>query len=458
MSAIGGVGSNNVNVVLNSSEPIASEDKSTNGAEEKKAAKLGQVPVGSNSMGDEFDISHHSAEARNMYVDEYGVSRLSNHSATRTRSSIGHDDAYFKTDGKISNPAVAKNSLGGYAVNSDGDVVRVQTHGGQAVSDLITGISVNEGSLIDAKNGGLFDGRSAGGEISLERATANIRFGRFMFDGTHNFSSYLGNNLGDMAGANFGSVRYLFAPSNLFQGAVGLTTGQLEDGTSLTAIGGHANSHFFDTVVPLPKNKGDLTVSLDAQSKMALPLIESGDLSNDMTLSSLITLGTEYKLPNDIIFGTKFNANMDFAHLMNDSSNLPITSFAEFSTAYSGSFFDIGANLYVPLTVFDESFSDKITWNVQGGVGTSIGINGTRAGLSASVSGRFDKPSVSKVAVNADFSFLSAGLTVSGIDTNDISVGVNAKVSLTMPTFLALTALTGWAGVGVERKRGQFSD
>ncbi len=459
MSAISGVSSNNVNMIIANSETVATDaaddsSKEVKGKYDVTYSGVGQVPVASNKFGlttlSNEHINPNSAEARNIWADEFHTSTLSGHSATRLRSSIGHDDAYFKTDGKISNPAVGKDNLSGYDVNTaddkssspNGNNIRVKTHGGQEMTDYIAGTSVREGELMnfaDGSSGGL----SVGAEMSNEMIGGSIRYGNIMVDGRYNFADGLGlgTQMGDMAGAGVGSLRYLFAPNKLLQGAVGVTAGHADDG-GIFALGGHANSHFFDGVAHT--KLGDLQFSVDAQNKFVLPFKmgegQDGDFLKNMSLSSLLTVGAEYHANEDWTFGTKLNSNIDFAHMLNDISELPITNFAEISAAYSHSHFDLAGNIYVPLSVFDDNFANHVTWNVQGGFGMNIFDGFTRAGLSASVSGNMEDFSVSKVSVNADFSALSAGVTVSGIDTGDLSVGVNAKLNMTFASMVALWA------------------
>ncbi len=408
----------------------------------------GQIPTASNQFGhastNSTSINPSSAEARNIFADEYGISQLTGHSATRTRQSIGHDDAYFKTDGKIANPAADQKNMVSYDVNADGSVIKTQTHGSREINDLITGTSVKEHKIEADESGFAF---STDAEISREMVGFNYRYGHIMVDGHHYFDSGIfgtGTNMGDMAGSNVGSVRYLFAPSSLFQGAVGVTAGNMPGKEAgILALGGHANSHFFDTDF----GKDNVRFSLDAQSKLAVPVIGNGSVLNDLTLSSLVTAGVEYDLNSDITLGAKMNSNIDFAHALNDISELPITNFLEMSAGYNHSHFDVGANIYIPLTVFDDSFSDHITWNLQGGVGTNIFWGATRAGISASLSGNLENPSLSKISVNGDIGIFSAGVNLSGIDTGDISLGVNAKVSLNFPSMIGTGLVQHFLGI-----------
>ena len=150
MSAINTVNNNafalNNNVAF--TEPPAGEAAPSQEAK----TPIGQKPVASNSWGtDTYDnkINPLSAEARNIAADEHKTYNLNGgFSATRTRSSIGHDDAYFKTMAPVSSPAVNNGDLGGYDVHIDGSSTKVATHGGQELTDYISGLSVKEGSLI----------------------------------------------------------------------------------------------------------------------------------------------------------------------------------------------------------------------------------------------------------------------------------------------------------------------
>ncbi len=443
MSGIGGV-SNYINSVVNNDNSVVDvKNAKTSKDEEVSAKKVGHEPVATlrNPIynGDEYEPDMRSAEARNVIVDEYQTSYLNGHyGAGRTRASVAHDDTYFKTSGKADNPAIKKSDIGGYEVNTNSGNgpspragnVKVQTRGGQELTDYISGTSIKEGELF--MGSGMLSGfdLSSSVEVSNEMVGANVRFANLMLDGRINYAD--DNGMGD---SYMASARYLFAPSNLFSGAAGVTVGSAPDmdgGKGIVGFGGHANSHFLDATVPVKGDRGEVKFSVDAQSKLSVPIMFGGDdkssVLNNMSMSSLLTAGVQYDINDELSFGAKYNSNIDFAHMLN-SGELPITRFAEVSAAYGRSNFDVGANVYIPLTVYDDSFSDKLTWNVQGGYNIGLGDD-AKIGLSASVSGHFDT-GVSKVGGDVHFGAISAGVSVDGIDSGDLSLGLNARVDLT---------------------------
>ncbi len=456
MSAINAINNNaftlNNNVAL--AEPLANEEAPIKEAK----TPLGQKPVASNSWGtDTYDnkINPLSAEARNIAADEHQTYNLNGgFSATRTRSSIGHDDAYFKTLAPVNSPAVNNGDFGGYDVHIDGSSTKVATHGGQELGDYISGISVREGSLIGSdKAGAAF---SNGISWNNEALSAAIRLNSFMLDGRYNFrpgeeSGALSSNMGTLGGSGFGSLRYLFAKNRLLQGTIGFTAGRApnlgSEGTTVLALGGHVNSHIFDHSFL----DDSLRLSIDAQSKMSLPLLSPNpgtNVLNNMTLNSLVTVGAEFDLSSSVTLGAKYSENYDplhgLKHLATPGAgllNTPISRFAEVSAAYGRENFDVAANIYVPVSIYDSAFSDNVTWNVQSGYGFDVLDGLFHAGVSASVSGHFAAAPVSKVSGNLHFGPLSAGAFVSGIDSGKLSVGFNASLSLSAASLVALWGL-----------------
>ncbi len=350
-------------------------------------------------------------------------------------NSKAHDSDYFKTGGAFKETSIVKNgNLAGYDVSTSGATSKVMTHGGVEVSNHIAGTN-----LPKVKPAVVFDSHEYadaspfcfGASISNEGVAAVLRDGYLQIDARYNFPEAASSNLiksgiNDMGNTALLSGRFLF-DSRFATGSFGLTFGRGdfgEDASSMFGIGGNAASHIFDH----SWQDGKLELNVDANSQFSYTTNDNSNIGESLNIASLLSTGLAYHLTDDITLGAGLGANIDAVQLTQQAMNgfgLPITTFTELSASYDGGNFDVGANVYVPITNFDNTFADELTWNIQGGYRFNKDLS-----LSASLTGNVAKNPISKVSVDAQLGLINVGASLKGINDDELSLGFNASVDL----------------------------